>query len=667
MPYLVTSEQERLRNKLETNSVFHDNILKLVTDRFQMSQKVFSSRYDDWRKSEEQHLAYVNRDDRDDDGNEWNPFTRSIVVPYTYAVLQTRLTFFFLALASKSPIIPMKGSGPNDIIPAKMLEIVNSYQINKNKGLSTIFCWLQDCERYGLGVVKNVWSEIRRERWVLEKQPVQLFGERVGEKRIKTRKPVTEYAGNSLINVHPTHFFADPRVNISHFQNGEFVIQQMDLSHSHILEKIRDGVYFNLEKVEKFRSGTTINNSHEGNSHDSDSSLRKIMDMSEPSNVGVDAKEGGFHEVKECWVRIIPKDYGLSSYRYPELWVFTILDNRLVIGADQCLYMEYPYYVLESNYDYGSPLNKGTPEILRGLQQILSWMFNSHVDNVIKVLNDVFIVDPSKIEMDDLFNPSPVKYIRLKQSMYGTNSLDTAIKQLNIVDVTRSHIQDSQSIINLIQRVSAATDNVMGMVEEVKRTATETSSTIQLATSRLKMLGKMHAINGFTPLIEAMTFNNQSFLEEGRYFNITDSTAEELGYNPQEIQNRIFIPPDQLFGEFDYLVPDLNLPVDQFRMAEVWRQIIQDVVSNEIMLQEFDIVPMVKQALWHLGVGNINDYRRRIQQPPQTQVVSDERFSNGVSNGEFVPVNNNGAQTAEQVKEFLERQQLDKKEIRSIQ
>ena len=672
MPFDLSQDEQRLRNKIETSQTFHNKLLDLCVKRFQASERVMSSRYDAWRKAEEQHLAYVNEDDTDREGNEWNPFARSIVVPYTYAIMQTRLTFFFLALASKNPVIPIIGNGPDDILPAKMHEIINSYQINKNQGLSTFYCWLQDSERYGLGVVKNIWMERHRERWVLERQPIMVLGQQMAEKKVRVRKPVTEYAGNLQINVHPTDFYPDTRVNISHFQEGEFVIQRMRLSHSHILEKVRDGVYFNEEQILKVRGSGVLNNTDVQSDliNGRDSSLRRIMGLTEASPMGVDAKEGGFHDVKECWVRLIPKEYGLSSYQYPELWVFTVVDNKTIIGADRCMYSEYPFYVLESNYDYGSPLNMGTPELNMGLQKILSWMFNSRVDNVQKVLNDVFVLDPSKVDLNDLFNPSPVKFIRLKESMYGSATLDTAIKQLQVQDVTASHLADIKVIIDLMQRVSAATDNVMGMTEEVKRTATETSSTIQLATSRLKLLLELHGINGFMPLIQAMTFNNQSFMSEGQYYRITDRTAQELGADAQLIKNRLFIDPVDLYGNFDFSVPSLDLPIDRAQMAEVWRQIIVDVTQNPILLQEYDLVPMMQHALWNLGVRDVSSFRR--QQPlqqPQMIVQPDQQVQQQVQAGNLVPASNGqrAEETAHKLKVALDRRMLDKGEVRSVQ
>ena len=43
-------------------------------------------------------------------------------------------------------------------------------------------------------------------------------------------------------------------------------------------------------------------------------------------------------------------------------------------------------------------------EILQGMQTIVDWMFNSHVVNVRKAINDVLVIDPYLLNVNDLEN-----------------------------------------------------------------------------------------------------------------------------------------------------------------------------------------------------------------------------------------------------------------------
>lgn len=268
--------------------------------------------------------------------------------------------------------------------------------------------------------------------------------------------------------------------------------------------------------------------------------------------------------------------------------------------------------------------------------------------NVRKVINDSIIVDPSIIEIKDLFKKSPVKVIRIKEDYWGNpNAMEMAFKQLQISDITRGHIQDSQVIMNLIQRVSAATDNIMGMVEEVKRTATETSSTINLATARLKLTAYIHFALAIKPLYKAQVGNNQGFLTEERYYRITDDIAQSLGYDPATIKNRILVSPDKLYGNFDFEVPNLDMPIDKANMAKLWKEVITDTVSNPMLMNRFDIVPMFKQMLFNLGITNFNDFEVK------TKVMPDEKVQQMAKDGSLAPLNEVAQMNQEQVMQKL--------------
>jgi hypothetical protein len=60
-------------------------------------------------------------------------------------------------------------------------------------------------------------------------------------------------------------------------------------------------------------------------------------------------------------------------------------------------------------------------EQLKPLNDVLTWLFNSHFYNVRKALNDQFVIDPSRIMMRDALDPEPGRMMRLKPTAYGTD------------------------------------------------------------------------------------------------------------------------------------------------------------------------------------------------------------------------------------------------------
>ena len=626
-------EQEQLRKKLKPGLELHSQVLQYVRDCFDLSAKTVGQRYEKWRQSENLQYAYVDPNERDSAGKKLYPFNRSIVVPYTYAILQTRLTYFFLALASKSPIIPIEGRGPKDIVPAKMMEIVNDYQISETSGPAVFYNWIQDSERYGVGIVKNVYRKLQEDRYFIKREPVSIFGLKAFDRKIVERKLTTLYEGNILVNITPFKFYHDPRVNICKLHDGEFAGYLTERSYNYLLNREREGEYFNIKHLKNNTPAIAQYGDKESEFGTNNSQLSNIVGVS-PVLPGqtVDAKDSGYPVLKELYCQIIPKDRHLGDNSYPEIWIMTIADDKIVIKCEPAEEREFPFYAIESNHDYAAPFNLGMPEMLKGLQDILSWLFNSHIDNVQKILNDVLVVNPYYVNVNDLFTNEPVKIITLREQGYMLpGGIDSVIKQLQVNDITRGHIQDANTIMTLMQRVSAATDNVMGMVEEVKRTATETSSTINLATSRLKMTVKLMCALGIIPMTRSMSFNNQEQLTEELYYNITSDLAKQLGQDPRVIEKRILIGAEELYGNFNFKYPSADLPVDKIQTAGVWQAMLREVAANQVLMQKFDMVPIFSNWLVNMGITNVSDF---MIQPPE--IREDEVVSKEIDKGNLV-------------------------------
>jgi len=663
MPFEITREQRKLRARLKPGNQLHTDMRQLIRDRFDMSAKVMSARYEKWRELENQHLAYVDPDKRDKEGKSLFPFARSIVVPYTYAVLDTRLTFFFLAFASKNPIVPILGRGPEDIIPAKLVEVINEYQMTETSALAVLHSWIKDSERYGIGVIKNLWTEKVESKTIVRREPVSLFGTKLFERMTRTQENITTYEGNIAFNVSPFNFFPDPRVPVSRVrEEGEFIGHQLKRGYNHLLKKELQEEFFNVKEF--IKAGTAQNRERGVSDEQRDgiggsSNLPSIVGMHQSLDVVPgDKKDRGYHDIKELSIELIPKDHDLSDGTRPEIWVMALIDNETVVQCEPSIYAEFPYYLLESNYDYASPMNVSTVEMVSPMADILSWLFNSHMENVRKIINDVLIVDPSLIELRDLLKGGPAKIIRMKEDAYGLGMMDKAVKQLQVSDITRNHFTDARTIIDLIQRVAASPDNLMGIPEEVKRTATETSSTINLATSRLKLVGKMYSVLGVMPWFKAMTFNNQHFLTQERYFRITDKIAEELGKDPKEIMGRVLVKPEELYGNFDFMYPNLDMPTDKADQARVWGEILKQLLSSDILLQDYSASKVFAHGLYALGIGNISEFRKR---PFEQTIVSNETLDREVEKGNLVATQqrdaiSGNAELSNQVREdFLAR------------
>jgi hypothetical protein len=642
MNIFYNEDQRKLRAKLVPGTKEHDDIVKLVNEKFDESAKVVSQRYDAWRKAENTHLAYVDYSEKDEENKKLYPFARSIVVPYTYAILQTRLTYFFLAMFAKNPLVPMSGTGPMDVMPAKVMEVINNYQLGETSGTTVGYNWMQDAERYGVGIIKNVYHEVNENRLVKKKAPIVFMGITLKEIEKWVTERVTTYSGNIPINISPYSFFPDPNFPVSQMKLSSYCGHKIPRTYNWLLNREKDQEYFNIKYLDK-----APKNTEEDGKSGIESNLPKIIGVETTATDNPDS-----HSLYELWINLIPKKYGLSKEEYPQDWLITVADKNIVVKCEPSQYREKPFYVIEPNTDHSSTFNLGTVELIKGLNDTLSWLFNSHMDNVRKVINDVLIIDPSMIDARDLLSGSPGKIVRMKEDFWGMGRIGDSYQQLKVSDITRSHFTDSKVIIDLIQRVTAATDNIMGMTEEVKRTATETSSTINLATSRLKLIARLYATNGLVPFYKAMTFNNQSFLDESRYYKITDEMVSELGQQADLIKNRLLVKsPDDIYGNFDFGYPNIDLSIDKVGMARVWSEIFGQVAQNQLLQQKFDLVQIFSHMIFNLGITNISDFKIKANVLPDDAVEEERRKGNLVPVNEVASANGLDATILQKMKE----------------
>ena len=112
---------------------------------------------------------------------------------------------------------------------------------------------------------------------------------------------------------------------------------------------------------------------------------------------------------------------------------------------------KFPFVVLEYEPEGYSIASRGVGEVLRPINDTMDWLLNSHLYSVRKALNDQFVVDPSQIEISDLENPLPGGAIRLSPGAYG-NDTRQALNQLEVRDVTQTHLNDMSAMFGIGQR-----------------------------------------------------------------------------------------------------------------------------------------------------------------------------------------------------------------------
>jgi len=618
----------------------HQRLLKEVYTRALESSREMSKRYDSWRKVDKTLTAYVKLDNTEEhikSVDDRKPV--SIVVPYSYATLETILTYFVTAFL-ENPIFKYEGSGPEDIVGAILLEKVIEQQTIQFKTALALHTMFRDSLSYGMGVVTPTWDRKWGWKAVVQDQGFMsaLFGKFMNTGKVRGREETILFEGNRLKNIDPYSYLPDPNVPIHEVQQGEFVgwIEQTNYMKLIELEK-NDSDIFNVKYLKGIGSGGRS----QFNKTKSDSGRSERYGNN--SSYGSDMATNPIDVVWMYWT-LIPRDQKLGGSEYPEKWLIGLAADKVIICAKPLAlnHNMYPVAVCAPDFDGYSATPVSRLELMYGMQEALDWLFNSHISNVRKAINDMLIVDPSLINMADLEDPKPGKLIRMRRSAWG-RGVENAVKQLAVSDITRTHIQDAASIIEYMQRTSAATDSVSGMIRKSgeRVTAQESKSTTQNALSRLTKAAKIASLQAMQDIGYMFAVHTQQLMSKDTYIKASGTWAQVLAKEYGE-QSRINVTPFDLIVDYDVVVKDGSTAVGGD--TEGWIEIFRIMSQQPQMYTNFDMVRIFKHIARIMGAKDINEFvlQEGPVPPVQMSVNSTQNIEQGVQQGNMVPIEQYG-------------------------
>jgi len=644
MPHIEVKDQS-LATRLSINpqSDEHRTLVGRLRSRLDLSRRNMSNRYDSWDTVDENIKGFIDlsRRARLADGSiDPNmlemPFQRAIVVPMSLAILQTRMTGLMSIFGNRVPMIQIDGRGPEDVKPAKLFEAVIDYDGQQTQAYLAIYGLLQDSEKYGIGIMHDTWEQ--EPGWVfkpsmLMNNPVaRNFLRSIGFPLLRDKEWGTLSEFNRWQPVDPFFFWPDPRVPNSDVKNMEFIGHRNFRSFTWLLErKIENGgPFFNIDQLPR-----AVQEGRKSEQRSRDRFIRKQFGLTEKA----DEKDRGFYALDHIQIKLIPKEWKLSTESRPEIWWFTLADEFVLIRAHRSRHEhgQFTYSVGEPNYDPHTLSNPGTMENLDGLQRLMNWLFASHLENVRKILNDAMIYGPTFIEEADLLNPGPARHIRLTQKaeelmLSGRLSLPQILFQLPITDVTRGHLADMEIILDMAERLAATNEIAMGQTARKKKTLGEIQRVVASQSARISTVARLMDSQVIRPVIQRSIANRQQFTSIQQYFRIAGEAAKE-----SDIE-QVMVSRDDLQGNFNYIANSGVLPADPSRLVEVWTNILKALGQNERLLEagpdgkRIDVRAVFLEAVQAAGIKNFKQFIVSVM--PDQQVQAQAQAGNLVQMGQ---------------------------------
>jgi hypothetical protein len=632
---------------LKPGSPQHSHVVEMLKSRLEYSERRMSSFYSRWRLNEMSLQAYITSNDFDAmlkdqqqsrDGSGPGLPTQ-INVPFAWATINTIVTYLLHMFAGRKPIFQVSSYRAEQVERAKNMEMFLQYNADYTRLLRSIYFFLMDGETYGVAVMRNMWRQDTKTRTIIVPPSPELvelgsaFGQTVSGSR--ERQSYVSFEGNDTANIDPFMFFPDPRVPMHEVnEKGEFVFWRAFEGRHILLKEQAQGRIKNV--------GSITNEAPMAYTNENAASSARGLRALGTAIPGDPTMNGEFKmkpniQLDQGSVEIVPKDWGLGDSETPEKWLFTMANKAVIVQAEKLdlPHNRHPIVVAEPNsvgYSFGQ---LGTVDMIQPMQSLMSWFLNSHIYNVRAALNNQFVVDPTKVEMQDLKNPTPGGVIRLKNTAFGLTDPKSAVYQLEVTDITRSHLSDYQLFGRLAGDMSGAADNLRGMQDSGgRKTATEIRTASDAGTSRLAAKGTLYSAMAFTDLASQQSLNAQEFLTQEFELGVLGEAAQGAS---------IRITPDSLAGDFTFPVHDGSMPMDKFAMLEVWKEIFTAVLTDQQLRSGYDIFSMFDWIAQLGGAQNIKSFRMMQGQGPAIpqvplNMVGQEEQAAAIGSGAGIPL-----------------------------
>lgn len=616
---------------LTPDSEFHNSLLKKILERAQASKDVMQRRYRSWNAVDNTLTGFIPLSDEErmtKAKDSRKPV--SIVVPMSYAILDTLLTFLTKAFLD-GPVFKYSGRGPEDTIGATLLEKVINAQTVRTKTAEALYYMFRDSMVYGVGAVSTYWCQ----EWgtTVRKRP-QRVATGVNQTEVinvRSAQRSLLYEGTVTQNIDPYLYFPDPTVTPSNIQKAEFVawVARTNYPNLYNEELSSDGGLFNCRYVGHIDARSSLFRDEQGRYNYYDRCGEEMVAETD-ATIRDDVNQVTHQaDIIYMCVNLIPEEWDLGPGTTPEKWIFAVAGDSVIIKANK-LNLNHNLFPVavncpDSDGHSVSPISR--LEMLIPMQKSLDFMFNSHNINKRKAINDMFVVDPQKINMSTLENTEPGKLITLKQGAWGTD-VRSAISQLQVQDVTANNITDAGFIMQIMERVTGADGTLQGVMRTSgeRISAAHSTDARNAALSRLGKCMRLSSMQAMYDLAYIHASNVQQFMSSGMWVKMLGDLPKELAAEygkPNQM-----VTPDDISVDYDIEPYDSSIESGDF--AQEWVQLYQVLAKDQQLRQGFDMPRIFKHIARYMGAKNVEDF--------VIQVTPDQQVQQQVEAGNVQPI-----------------------------
>lgn len=561
---------------------------KLVKrSRTDMSQK-----YPAWDSNNDTYRGLREADDEDIEAREHNEPEKQ-VIPMTYAQIQTFVAFQFMLYRQGPHFFDQKSTGTEDFPLRESIGETLDRDLRQNRWPTRLYQSLLDVGRFSLAPIKSTW--VRETQWV-PTLPTN-GGAQVGMVSVGQTREVTKYHGNKVENVDPYRFFPDTRKTMAHWYEGEFVADEEEIHKETLVQWERQRIVAGTKFIEPMTE--RLWNKRGGQT--------RLPTLKKRVESGMRDNDNDFPVLlTTIQVNLIPNEWDLGPEQYPMKWLVQLANDNRVIRADRLGYIHdsWTYDLIQFSPDMQQQVNESLADIGFALQDVNSYIINSRLQSIRKSIENNLVVDQSAVDMDSLESRNPYILVTKSAARMGVNKF---VQQLPYVDATASHMNDAQTLMNILQMITGINENSMGQFHGGRRSATEARSVNSGASARLRMVGQIMWNDGYAQLGDKMLTNQRQALDIDSFAKILGETTDGVAELYQHFKPT---DPAELIGNWDYFTMDSTTEIEKGLLAQSLQELVVGMLGSPegASMLNFNMSALVREILHLKGVENVDRF-----------------------------------------------------------
>lgn len=512
------------------------------------------------------------------DPNDWHS---RVFMPEVFQNIET-IKPRLIAELPKFVVLPQR---QDDIQTSKTMEELLQHAVRESKLYVELYKAYHDMLLYGTGVIKTFYgtrqSFLTRQEPVIHREtvvmPEPLIDPETGEplrdadgnvvmdnKEVPIEVPTGEtrpvletydsYDGPMAEAVDLFNFWVEPQA--TDIDSAHYVIHRTFQKRKYVKKMIDEGKYRLPEHSDEFLLSSSAQQPH----------------MERLDSIDLGGGKDHLSDDVEIWEIHINDGPGRPGR------IVTMADKTTLLRAEANVYYhsQKPFCVF---YDYMQPhefWGRGEVQAIEGLQDLVNFLTNRRVDNVVLGMDQGYVVNESQLkDLRDLVS-KPGRVVRIKGDAMAPKDV---VEPLPTTEVTSSAFAEVQQAQNMIERTTGVSAYQMGTdSESLTETATGMAMIQEAGSSRFALKTRINELEGLQRL--ALHFGSiiQQFTTEDKVVRLT---------GPEGLVSWLPVTPQDLQGALDYSISSESI----MQSETMRRQQKMDVFNLTVQAVTMGVLP----------------------------------------------------------------------------